>query len=110
MIAALFIAGSTFAQTATTDTKDPLKEEAMQQTNDLDAIVNLTEEQRSKVFEVYTGALRQQEAMKQRYEGAEKDMEADKPYIDQGIQRQVGNKLNEILDEEQYNAWKLSTK
>lgn len=111
MIAAMLFAGSTFAQdAASTDLNDPLKEEAMQQTNDLDAIVNLSEDQRSKVFELYTGALRQEEAIKERYAQSGADLEADKEYIKNGVDRQMQIEFQKILSEEQYDAWKVSTK
>lgn len=106
LMAALIFAGSTFAQGSSSKGKDPVKEEAMQQTNDLDAIVNLTEEQRSKVFEVYVATKRQKETLeKELAEGS-----VDQEYIDKSIQRQTQSEFLKILSIEQYNAYKISLK
>ena len=108
LMAALLIAGSTFAQETSSKSKDALKKEAMEQTNDLDAIVNLTEEQRSKVFEVFVAADRQEEALEKRM--VSDPDKIDQAYIDRNTQNQVSNEMLKILTAEQYDAYKMSLK
>ena len=107
-MAALLIAGSTFAQETSSKSNDALKKEAMEQTNDLDAIVNLTEEQRSKAFEVFVAAERQEEALEKRM--ASDPDKIDQAYIDRNTQGQIMNEMLKILTAEQYDTYKLSLK
>lgn len=107
-MATLLFAGSTFAQGTSSKSKEALKKEAIEQTNDLDAIANLTEEQRSKVLEVFMAVGSQEEALEKRM--ASDPDKIDQAYIDRNIQNQITNEMLKILSAEQYDAYKMSLK
>jgi len=108
-MAALLFAGSTFAQGTSSKSEEAVKEEAMQKTNDLDAIVNLTEEQRSQVLKVFV-SVQHQEASLETQMANNPEGRIDQDFINKTTQGQVMNDMVKVLTAEQYDTYKLSLK
>lgn len=111
-VAVVMVATLAFAQESRINVVDTeaMIQKAKERTELVHETVELKEEQRAAVYEVYMWQERQVEAMKQRYKDSPKDYEGDIKYVYPKWDSTVNHKLAEILTPQQLEVWKEALK
>lgn len=95
------------AQNHHVDVKDTdvMKQKASERTQLVNETIELTDEQKTAVFDAYLWVERQNESMKERYKDAPEDYQADVKHMYRAWDNEVDKRLLKVLTKEQMDTW-----